>query len=229
MVSLPVRLLAVTAVPAELHAVAGPGRPLRIGRYDAVRCDPAAGPLTVLAGGVGPAAAAAATATALALDPAYDVVLSLGIAGGFGGAPVGSVAVASEVVAADLGTGSPAGFLDLASLGFGGVRWPCPLAPVAAARIAAAGLPVVTGPVLTLSTMTGTAARAAELAAAHAPVAEAMEGAGVATAAAAHGRPVLEVRTISNPVGDRARAGWDLPAALAALTAACAALLAEPL
>jgi nucleoside phosphorylase len=50
-----------------------------------------------------------------------------------------------------------------------------------------------TGTVLTVSTVTGTAARAAELRARHPrALAEAMEGFGVAEAAAAHGVPVLE-------------------------------------
>ncbi|MEU8351332.1 futalosine hydrolase, partial [Streptomyces sp. NPDC048845] len=54
--------------------------------------------------------------------------------------------------------------------------------------------------------------------------AEAMEGFGVAEAAAAHGVPVLEIRAVSNPVGPRDRAAWRIPDALAALTAAFAAL-----
>jgi futalosine hydrolase len=51
-----------------------------------------------------------------------------------------------------------------------------------------------------------------------------MEGFGVATAAAAFGVPVLELRTISNAVGPRDRAAWRIPAALGALTTAFAAL-----
>jgi futalosine hydrolase len=51
-----------------------------------------------------------------------------------------------------------------------------------------------------------------------------MEGFGVATAAALHGVPVLEVRTVSNAVGPRDRAAWRIPDALHALTDAFAAL-----
>jgi futalosine hydrolase len=40
----------------------------------------------------------------------------------------------------------------------------------------------------------------------------------VLAAARAHGVPFLELRGISNLVGVRDRAGWNLPAALAALT-----------
>ncbi|MYS28400.1 futalosine hydrolase, partial [Streptomyces sp. SID7804] len=46
----------------------------------------------------------------------------------------------------------------------------------------------------------------------------AMEGFGVAEAAAAHGVPVLEVRAVSNPVGPRDRAAWRIGDALDALT-----------
>ncbi|MGW4272390.1 futalosine hydrolase, partial [Streptomyces seoulensis] len=49
---------------------------------------------------------------------------------------------------------------------------------------------------------------------------EAMEGFGVAEAAAAHGVPVLELRAVSNPVGPRDRAAWRIGDALAALTEA---------
>ena len=45
-----------------------------------------------------------------------------------------------------------------------------------------------------------------------------MEGFGVATAAADHGVPFVEIRTISNLVGPRDRSAWRIDLALAALT-----------
>jgi futalosine hydrolase len=48
-------------------------------------------------------------------------------------------------------------------------------------------------------------------------VAEAMEGFGVATAAAGAGVPFAELRAISNLVGPRDRAAWRLEDAFAAL------------
>jgi futalosine hydrolase len=51
-----------------------------------------------------------------------------------------------------------------------------------------------------------------------------MEGYGVGCAAAGAGVAFAELRTISNPVGPRDRAGWRITEALAALTAAAAAL-----
>ncbi|WP_405862575.1 futalosine hydrolase [Streptomyces sp. NBC_01515] len=199
-----VRILVATAVPAERDAVA------RAFTHDS-RVD-------VIAAGVGPAAAAAATATALALaGTPYDLVVSAGIAGGFQPeAPVGSLVIADEITAADLGAETADGFVPVTELGFGTVTHRPPSALV---RDLAAAAGARTGAVLTVSTVTGTAARAAELRARHPrALAEAMEGFGVAEAAAAHGIPVLELRAVSNPVGPRDRAAWRIGDALAALT-----------
>jgi futalosine hydrolase len=176
----------------------------------------------VIAAGVGPALAAASTATALTTaalrGTPYDLVVSAGIAGGFQPeAPVGSLVVADEITAADLGAETPEGFVPVTALGFGTVthRPPEPLV-----RDLAAATGARPGAVLTVSTVTGTAERAAALRARHpSALAEAMEGFGVAEAAAAHRVPVLEIRAVSNPVGPRDRAAWRIGDALAALTA----------
>ncbi|GAA2048743.1 MULTISPECIES: futalosine hydrolase [Streptomyces] len=207
------RVLVVTAVAAERDAV--------------VRAAGAAGDhRTVLAAGAGPAAAAAATAFALA-DAAhrpYDLVISAGIGGGFAPhAGPGDTVVASRIVAADLGAQTPGeadGFTDLGALGFG-VAAHTPDEALSTAVAAALG--AVRAPVLTVSTATGTAGRAAELTRRHpGAAAEAMEGFGVAEAAARAGVPVLEIRTVSNAVGPRDRAAWRIGEALAALTEAFA-------
>ncbi|QOV37548.1 futalosine hydrolase [Streptomyces ferrugineus] len=196
-----------TAVPAERDAVARAAFGL---------------PGTeVIAAGVGPALAAATTATALtraALEGApYALVVSAGIAGGFApDAPVGSLVVADEITAADLGAQTPDGFVPVTELGFGTVTHRPPEALV---REVAAATGARRGAVLTVSTVTGTAERAARLRERHpTALAEAMEGFGVAEAAAAHGVPVLEIRAVSNPVGPRDRAAWRIGDALAALT-----------
>ncbi|WP_415957845.1 futalosine hydrolase [Streptomyces sp. 021-4] len=214
------RVLVVTAVPVERDAVtrafggtpevlAVPGAELhRSGAFD------------VLAGGAGPAAAAAAAAFALAAAPhPYGLVISAGIGGGFApAAPLGSLVVASDIVAADLGAETPDGFLPVTALGFGRDRFTPPPALV---REVAAATGAATGPVLTVSTVTGTAARTAALLTAHpGALAEAMEGFGVAEAAERAGVPVLELRAISNTVGPRDRAAWRIGDALAALTEA---------
>ncbi|MFC9324843.1 futalosine hydrolase [Kitasatospora sp. NPDC057015] len=225
------RLLVVVAVAAEADAVlrglGGDVRPLPLPGGTLHRTSGAAAGIDVLAAGVGPAAAAAGAAGALAAHR-YDLVVSAGIAGGFAPqAPVGSVVVADAVVAADLGAQTPEGFADVTELGFGTVRHAPPPAAVRAAADAlrAAGLAVATGAVLTVSTVTGSAARAAELGARHpGAAAEAMEGFGVAEAAARHGLPVLEIRTVSNAVGPRDRSAWRIGEALAALERAFGAL-----
>ncbi|MET3292022.1 UNVERIFIED_CONTAM: futalosine hydrolase [Brevibacillus sp. OAP136] len=76
----------------------------------------------VLIGGVGPVSAAASTARALA-GKSYELVICAGIAGGFAGqAEMGSVIVANEIIAADLGAQTPDGFCSIDELGFGSAR-----------------------------------------------------------------------------------------------------------
>jgi futalosine hydrolase len=146
-------------------------------------------------------------------------VVSAGIGGGFlPHAPVGSLVVADEITAADLGAETADGFLPVTELGFGTVTHRPPGALV---RQAAAAAGARVGTALTVSTVTGTAERAAVLRARHPrALVEAMEGFGVAEAAAVHGLPVLEVRAVSNPVGPRDRAAWRIGDALTALTGA---------
>ncbi|MEV6317432.1 futalosine hydrolase [Streptomyces sp. NPDC051776] len=179
----------------------------------------------VLAVGAGPAAAAAGaakalTSAALAGDP-YDIVVSAGIGGGFApDAPLGSLVVADAIVAADLGAETPDGFVPVDELGFGRTVHHPPVGPAARAAKALerGGLRAVLAPVLTVSTVTGSAERAATLRGRHPrAAAEAMEGFGVAEACAAHHLPVLEVRAVSNPVGPRDRDAWRIGEALDAL------------
>ncbi|MGZ4164722.1 MAG: futalosine hydrolase, partial [Tumebacillaceae bacterium] len=136
--------------------------------------------------------------------------------------------VASEIIAADLGVETPEGFQSLDEMGFGSTRVAVDsaLASRVTEALQAAGLPVAMGPVLTLSTVTGTAETATELVA-RVPeaTAEAMEGYGVALAAQEFGIPVLEIRAISNAVGPRDRAAWRIKDALEALQAAGAVLM----
>jgi len=188
-------ILVVTAVDAERLAVRR-----QLSAVDAVE---------VVACGVGPAAAAAGTAWYLARHPCAMVVAT-GIGGGFlPRTSVGALVVATRSVAADLGAAGPDGFIPLDELGFGTTALPATALPLPGA---------VTGAVLTVSTVTGTAAGAAALAARYPDaVAEGMEGFGVATAAALAGVPFAEVRAISNPVGPRDRAAWRVAEALDAL------------
>ena len=207
------RMLVVTAVAAEREAVLA-----------------AAPDAEVVAVGVGPAAAAAGTAAALAgrVDRAdgraVDLVLCAGIGGGFAPLQPGAVAVAAAIVFADLGveTGDD-GFAPISATGFGTERYDVdPALAVELADRCGGHL----GTVLTVATVTGTARSATALGRRFPDaVAEGMEGAGVAAAALQFGVPVAEIRAISNLVGPRDRAAWQVPAALTALGAAVARVI----
>lgn len=203
------RILVVTAVAAEAEAI-------KRGLDGAKRFD-------VLVGGVGQAMAAARTAAALhAAD--YGLVVSTGIGGGFpGAADIGSVVIASEMIAADLGAETADGFLSVDELGFGASRIAADgqAADRLARALRAAGQRVAVGPIVTVSTVTGTAASAAAIAERiPGAAAEAMEGYGAAVAARERGLPVVEVRAISNAVGPRNRGAWRIPEALETLARA---------
>ncbi|TFE23309.1 futalosine hydrolase [Cohnella luojiensis] len=207
------KILVMTAVDAEKEAVM---RGIRGDRR-----------FEVLAAGVGPVAAAVSTAIALASSSAaggYDLVVSAGIGGGFvDEAPIGSIVVASEVIAADLGAETPEGFAGVDKLGFGTNRIPVEenMSCLLVETLRAAGLTAGYGAILTLSTVTGTAETAAMLAERiPGAAAEAMEGYGVASAAHRQGIPFIEIRAISNAVGPRDKAAWRIGDALAALEAA---------
>jgi futalosine hydrolase len=206
-----VRILFATAVDAEAEAVR--------------RGDPR---LDVAAVGVGPAAAAAGAARLLSVaearGTAYHGIVSVGIAGGFPDriGPGGTV-IADRSVYADLGAQGPDGFLSIDELGFGSAVHAVDERLTGFLRAALPG--ALVGGVLTVSTVTGTAERAAELRERWPDaVAETMEGAGVAAAALIHDIAYAELRTISNPVGPRDRASWQIGPALAALTAAASAI-----
>jgi futalosine hydrolase len=201
------RILVVTAVAAECEAIAA--------------ALPSGAEVELLVGGVGPATVAAATAGALS---GVDLVLSAGIGGGFAPLQPGDVAVASTIVFADLGAETAEGFVPVSQLGFGGERYDvAPKLGVELADRTGGHL----GTVLTVATVTGTAATAAALAQRFPDaVAEGMEGAGVAAAGALRGVPFGELRAISNVVGPRDRNAWQIPLALQSLGRAVASVLA---
>ena len=132
-------------------------------------------------------------------------MLHVGLAGGRG-IGVGDIVVGTEAVYCDLSA-----------------EWPVvdsvtpDAALVAALRTAlpdARALPVHTS-----------AAVGASDAASGGVVVEAMEGFGVLRAAALAGVPAVEVRAISNEIGEDDRSRWDLDAGLAALEQALPAML----
>lgn len=145
--------------------------------------------------GVGPVDAAAATARALAVaSPA--AVLHIGIAGAHG-LPLRSVVVGTESLYADLACAIPVvdAVLPDAAL----------LAAVREALPDAAARPITTS--ATVGRTTGAAV-------------EAMEGFGVLRACALAGVQAVELRVVSNAIGEADRSKWDFDGAFATLAEA---------
>jgi len=235
-----VSILVICAVAAERYAVVrnlGSATPTEVAGLSGVTVDTSAGELQVFDGGPGPVAAALSTASLLALGPEYDLVISAGIAGGFRGrAEIGDIVLADQVIAADQGVMTDEGFSTLRDLGLPGEGGYAVGNVEHRARLASGPYRLLAGDILTLSSMTGTDARAAELASRYPrAVAEAMEGYGVIEATRRSsertGRdiPFAEIRAISNIIGRRDRSTWNIPLALGALADAMSTLLNEPL
>jgi futalosine hydrolase len=179
--------------------------------------------VTVLETGVGPVDAALATSRALA-RATYRAVVNAGIGGGFRGrATVGDLVIIESEQYVELGRedGEP--------LILPGGRTLASSAASDAALLATArgALPdAAFGAGITSATITTSDARAATLNARYAPSVESMEGFAVLHAAARAGVPAIEVRGISNLVGDRATSGWDFRSGSAAALRGLDALLA---
>jgi futalosine hydrolase len=175
----------------------------------------------VVAVGVGPVEAAQGTARALSAQT-YAAVINAGIGGGFRArAKIGDAIVVAVEHYVELGLEDGSAFplpggVELERR----VDAAATLLEIAHTRLGAA---VGTG--VTSATVTSTDARAAALAARFDPHVESMEGFAVLRAARIAGVPALEVRGISNLVGDRARNGWDFRAGAQAAVATTAMLL----
>lgn len=183
--------------------------------------------------GVGPVRGTLELTRALLSGPPPDLVCVFGVAGAFtvrdGSSGPGPLAVLDLVLVGsdglcDEGVETDSGFVSTQSLGL-----------VAEGRVTAAvgptqrladalRAPIVVG--ATVSTCSGTDARATAVwARTHASV-ETMEGAALALVCARFGVPWVQVRVVSNRCGDRARGGWDLAGAVARLQAAMPTVLA---
>jgi futalosine hydrolase len=172
------------------------------------------------ASGVGPVEAALATARKLAHEP-YAAVVNAGIAGAFRTrAQIGDAVLVGDEQLADLGLegGAPLHLPGGAALV---EREQADAALVA--RCVSSSLPAAGG--LTVATVTTTDATAKRLEARYGADVESMEGFSVLRAAALAGVPALEVRGISNYVGDRARSEWNFDAGARAAAAALDAVL----
>ena len=186
--------------------------------------------------GFGPVAAAARAASLIARYNAERVVL-IGIAGTFDstGLPVGTAAVFPRVAMHGIGVGVAAEFVSAAALGFH--HWPTtgrgPGHPDDVEEldelIVDAAVPADTGQLLTCCTASASPAEARQRLAQYPDaVAEDMEGFAVALACRLAGIPLVVARGISNEVGDRDVARWQIPAALDAAWLVVRDLIGRP-
>ena len=237
-------ILLIAAVPLETELLRRELAPCEVRRYGnrSLYLGKLAGENVALQhSGVGKANAAATTALLLEnLRP--EAVVNFGCAGAYlsSGLNTGDLILASEEIYGDEGALTPGGFLEMQSLGFplaeyGGEKW-FNRYPVDADLLAHGHALVVqamdtqqrvaVGPLVTVSTCSGTTSAGNLLAERTGGIGENMEGAAVAQLCARYGIPFFEVRGISNLVEDRDLTRWDLPKAAAAAQQAVRVLLA---
>jgi futalosine hydrolase len=195
-------ILVVCALPEEL-------------RFAAERAD-----VEIFPCGVGPVEAAVGTARKLALAR-YDAVVNAGIGGAFrGSARVGDALLVSDETFADFGLEGPG---ELTLPGGATLVDRERADPALLARCLPLRIPLGRG--LTVAEVTSTDATAARLTSRYRCDVESMEGFSVLRAAAVARIPALQVRGISNYVGDRARSEWNFAAGARAVAVALDAVL----
>ena len=183
-------------------------------------------PILLCIGGVGKVNAAhAATLMVSRFNPEALVVFGIGGAYPSSGARIGDIAIAQEEIAGDEGVLTREGFKDTEYMGIPLLKTTTStiystfhanehlmnqaLQSLDAFRTPDHGALHV-GSFITLSTCTGTHARARELEERYQGLCENMEGAAAAQVAELHSVPWLEVRGISNIVQDRDLITWDI-------------------
>jgi futalosine hydrolase len=190
--------------------------------------------------GIGKAAAAAAAVSLLQhCRPAALLLFGCGGAYPHAGLDIGDLALADAEIFGDEGVVTQLGFADLAVMGLpmrreGGPffnSWPTDALLLQQAQAVLHDRPegrwgrLAKGPFVTVSTCTGTTARALEIEKRTGGICENMEGAAVALACQQFSVPLLEMRGISNRVEDRDTARWDLATGMTAAQNAVLCLL----
>lgn len=219
-------LALVCSVPLEcerLRAALRDAVAVRIGRKPAWTGRLDGTDVILLAGGMGKTNAAHALTALLETRPVRGVI-GFGIGGAYPGSglSVGSVALASVAVYGDEGVQTPGGWIGTEGIGI--PLWTAGESRVynefaldpgrverARAALADAGFDVRTGPFVTVSACSGTAALGDQMAArVPGALCEGMEGAALAHVAAIYGLPLLELRAVSNLVEDRDLSRWRI-------------------
>jgi futalosine hydrolase len=177
-------------------------------------------------GGMGKVNAAHAATLLTRYDPQALLIFGVGGAYPSSGAAVGDIALAKEEIAGDEGVLTVDGFKDTEYIGIPLLKTATSVIyttyPASGSLLDRARQTLIqhhgsgkvhVGSFITLSTCTGTTARARELEDRYRGLCENMEGAAAAQVAACHNVPWLEVRGISNIVEDRDLKKWDIPKA----------------
>ncbi len=222
-------LCAVQAEAEHLLASATVTKHTMLGSKQLIEGSLGAERIVLCIGGMGKVNAAHTATLMLArFEPEALIIFGIGGAYPKSGAGIGDLAIAKEEIAGDEGVLTRDGFKDTGYIGIPLFRtatsavyttYPAsgPLVHRSLQSLVARRKPgqgkIHVGSFITLSTCTGTTARAKELEERYNGLCENMEGAAGAHVAALHGVPWLEVRGISNIVEDRDLKKWDIPKA----------------
>lgn len=192
------RILIITAVQAEADAI---GRPS--GTF-------------VVAGGIGKTNAASATTASIMSDGPFTWVINAGVAGALPNSNLhlGDIVVANKCVYAEEGLETPSGFQTIEQMGFSLGTFTGNDVPVDSWMLEQLENIGTVAPIATVSTCSGTDARATLVQERTGCVCEAMEGGAVVHAASRIGAPAIEIRVISNTTGNRDSQEWNIELAL---------------
>jgi futalosine hydrolase len=197
--------------------------------------------VVVLHTGVGKINAASAV-TALLEYYTPETLIITGCCGAYvdQGLSKGDLVLATEEICADEGVLTPEGFRDFATLGFSLLRnksiglqnrffVDAKLQESARTHLERfsreEGLHLGVGPLVTVSTCSGTSQSGLDMQARTGGLGENMEGAAIAQVCQQYNVPFLEIRGISNMVEDRNLQNWDLAGATESAQQALVALL----
>lgn len=232
-------LALVTATSLEMrHAVRGLADPAAVPETGAVRLRLAGREVVALVCGVGPVNAALTVGAFFGSGARVSGLLNLGVAGSFDcdkAGPGRPVAATAEIWP-EYGVVGEDGLADARALAFpqfvdgAGRVWDAlSLDPAASAERLGLTLPGdwPVGPSVTVAGVTGSPARATALRARFGALTENMEGFPLALACRARETSFLEIRIVSNPVGERDRAKWRMKEALEGLGHGLAVLLGQ--
>ena len=160
---------------------------------------------------------AAHSATCLIENYPVKGVINIGVGGAYPGSglKIGDVAIASKEIYGDEGVITSKGWDSLKKIGIplvleGKKKYFNEFLLNNSLLIKSAQLVTKSGPFITVSSTTGTRKRAIELEKRFDAICENMEGAAIAQVCTIYKIPMLEIRGISNKVGDRDKRRWDL-------------------